>query len=106
VVAVGEEPERDVEVGAGEEAEILRGDADHRVRLAAQREGGAEDPGIAAESALPEAVGEHDGSWRAGLVVIGGEESAGDWLDAEFGKEFRRDHAAEDAFRLAAVDQV
>ncbi len=41
------------------EVEALGGDADHGVRLAVEGQPPADDPGVGAEAALPEAVGEH-----------------------------------------------
>jgi hypothetical protein len=66
-----------------EEAQAPRQDADHGARLAVDGQGSADGRRIAAEVALPVAVGEDHGLGRSGGVVLAGEEAPEIRLDAQ-----------------------
>ena len=77
--------------------------ADHGEGLAAQDEVAAHHPGVAAEPALPVALGQDGHRLRPRLVVVGGEAPAEDGSLAQRREEAGRDLAAAQALRLRAL---
>ena len=103
-------PDRHVDVAALEvphdEVEARRQDADDGEVLAVEEEAAADDVGIAAELALPEAGADQDHRRRARPVLVGGEVAPEHRLDAEHAEEVRRDELALEALRLADAGQA
>jgi hypothetical protein len=81
----------------------LRHDADHGEGLAAQHEVAADHVRVAAEPALPVALGQDRHRLRPRLVVFGGEGAAEDGRLAQRREQAGRDLAAAEALRLRAL---
>ena len=91
---------------AAEERERRREHADDGVRLGVQRDAGAHDVGIRAETALPQAVREHHHAMRAPLFVRGDETAAHHRRCAKRAEETRRSDHPREALGLLTAGEV
>ncbi len=83
--------------------EARRHDADKRARLAIQEKSPTEDPGVAAELRLPQAIVHHEHERRTRLSVGGGENAAKKRRDAKKVEAIGRDVATSEATSTFSV---
>ena len=91
VGAVGIGLQRQPGIGGRIGFEILLHDTDHGERPFVQQDGSSHDVRVAAEAALPDAVGENRGAWPAGQVLGAVENPAQRWHSAKDLKELTGD---------------
>ena len=98
-IAIRLEHERHPHVGGGE-LESGRDDADDRVGLAVETQGGADGAAVGAEAPPPEFLADHHAVVVPGAVLIRQERTALKRVDAEERKQVRGDAGADDALGL------
>ena len=101
ILRVGVELERDPDFGIRDELLKVHArveHANHRVRIAAERDGLADDVGIAVEASRPHLIAEHDGLVAVGPILFSAERASPEDWRAEEPEEICRDAARSELF--------
>ena len=104
--ASGKNADGDEDVAAIEKTERGRENADDRVAATVERDGAADDGGIAAEMRLPELVAEQNDGSGSGLFFRWKKIAAENRVDANECEKIRRDSVAADIFGLGDTGKI
>src|SRR5262245_9190850 len=88
------------------ELEMRRHHADDRIRLRVERQALPDDPGVAIEAPLPQAMTEHDHALGLRAVFLGGEDAPQSRGDPEQREQACRNTHTLDPLRLATPSQA